>query len=642
MKEPRCIVEVADNKSGNYIRPFLRMHGEGKERVLDELHKVADCGIREVCVESRPHPDFMGNLWWEEMDAIMEAARENNMKVWLLDDAHFPTGYGNGIYRVHKEQAKIYLKETHIDICGPGNEVAVNVNPFLQDAEELLGIWLYNRPDPDSCSLSQERFREVTGDMEDGVVYLSVPEGFYRLFVIFTTRRGGGRDYYMNPIDAESVRLFLDAVYEPHYRRYQKLFGSTFAGFFSDEPELGNTPDYHFEERLGTVGIVLPWSNALDQRLESILGSGYIGRLPALWYDMGEGTGAVRWTYMEQVTLLVRNCFSCQVGKWCEDHGVEYIGHLIEDDNAHGRTGCSLGHYFRAQQGQNMSGIDVVLNQILPGFTGTIHQWAASDRDGEFFHFGLGKLGSSGACLDSRKAGRAMCEIFGAYGWGEGIFLMKWLTDHMLVRGINEFVPHAFSPTFPDEDCPPHFYAGGRNPQYPFFKQLMGYMNRMCHLFHGGARRRQAAVLYHADSEWGGPAMYFQKPVRALMERQMDCDVVPADLLEYAEFQGNAFTINGNFYRVFIIPCCSRLPVSTAAFLARAWEYRISVFVIDRMPERMTDGTALPPEAACWMRVMPLEKVADETAKVSDSFVILEHEQKDLRVCCYDREDTTV
>lgn len=53
-----------------------------------------------------------------------------------------------------------------------------------------------------------------------------------------------------------------------------------------------------------------------------------------------------------------------------------------------------------------------------------------------------------------------MCEIFGAYGWGEGVSLMKWLTDHMLVRGINEFVPHAFSPAFPDEDCPPHFTRG--------------------------------------------------------------------------------------------------------------------------------------------------------------------------------------
>lgn len=35
---------------------------------------------------------------------------------------------------------------------------------------------------------------------------------------------------------------------------------------------------------------------------------------------------------------------------------------------------------------------------------------------------------------------------YGAFGWAEGIPMMKYLTDHMLVNGINYFVPHAFSP----------------------------------------------------------------------------------------------------------------------------------------------------------------------------------------------------
>ena len=643
MRDPKCINEVITGRGGNYIMPFLWMHGEGKEIILDELDQIGDCGIREVCVESRPHPDFMGDLWWEEMDALMAAAKEKNMRIWLLDDSHFPTGYGNGVYQTNKEKAKVYLKEAHMDICGPGEEIAITVEPFLRDAEELLGIWLYERPDLGNRALSGERYREVTGELEDGMVYLSVPEGSYRLMVLYTTREGGGRCHYMNPIDEESVSLFLDTVYEPHFERYQAEFGTTFAGFFSDEPELGNTPEYHFEERLGTANIALPWSRQLRQRLEELWGPEYAGFLPALWYDMGARTGEIRWTYMEQVTLLVKYCFSCQIGQWCAEHGVEYIGHLIEDDNAHGRTGCSLGHYFRAQEGQNMSGIDVVLTQIFPGFTGTIHQWAASDRDGEFFHFGLGKLGSSGACLDPKKAGRAMCEIFGAYGWGEGVSLMKWLTDHMLVRGINEFVPHAFSPAFPDEDCPPHFYARGNNPQYPFFKQLMGYMNRMSHLFHGGTRRRQAAVLYHADSEWGGEAMCFQKPVRELLEHQMDCDVVPADLLiSVPEFHDHELHINGNRYRVFIIPACSRLPIQAAGFLEQAYRNRIPVFMVDRLPECMTDGTALPQEAKMWMRVVPLHELATAAEAVSEPFVCLNRTEKDLRVCCYDRTDTTI
>lgn len=30
------------------------------------------------------------------MDVILDEARKRGMKVWILDDSHFPTGYANG------------------------------------------------------------------------------------------------------------------------------------------------------------------------------------------------------------------------------------------------------------------------------------------------------------------------------------------------------------------------------------------------------------------------------------------------------------------------------------------------------------------------------------------------------------------
>lgn len=84
--------------------------------------------------------------------------------------------------------------------------------------------------------------------------------------------------------------------------------------------------------------------------------------------------------------------------------------------------------------------------------------------------------------------GRVMCEVYGAYGWSEGNRLMKWISDYMLVRGVNEFCPHAFDPKeYPDEDCPPHFYAHGINPQYREFEKLMRYTNRIAELLRAEA-----------------------------------------------------------------------------------------------------------------------------------------------------------
>ena len=45
---------------------------------------------------------------------------------------------------------------------------------------------------------------------------------------------------------------------------------------------------------------------------------------------------------MDAVTKLVRESFSRQIGDWCRAHGVQYIGHVIEDNNAHTRTGAMM------------------------------------------------------------------------------------------------------------------------------------------------------------------------------------------------------------------------------------------------------------------------------------------------------------
>lgn len=676
MAYPQRLEDLIEGKGGNYILPFFWMHGEDKEIIKEEIDKVCRCGIREICLESRPHPDFAGPGWWEDLDFIMEEAKKRELRIWILDDDKFPTGHANGAFEKHPELAKVYLAQRHMDVVGPVKDSAVVIAPFLGDDGELLAVLACPKPDTESLDIAGDGILDLTGQVQNGVLYFDVPQGYYRIFVLYKTRKNGGRENYMNLLDSRSVKVLIDTVYEPHYQRYQKEFGKTFAGFFSDEPELGNTPGYDFQDRLGKCDhetcshslsgqyrkpaygmqgykcdVKLPWSSELESRLGKLWGSGFCKNLPALWYDMGEKTSGIRSVYMDSVTSLVSSCFSGQVGNWCRERGIEYIGHIIEDDNAHGRLGCSIGHYFRAQTGQDMSGIDVVLLQIMPGFTGTYHQWIASDRDGEFFHYGLAKLGSSYAHIDPAKKGRALCEIYGAYGWGEGISLMKWLTDHMLVRGINVFVPHAFSPAFPDRDCPPHFYARGNNPQYRFFTLLMKYMNRCCHLLNGGIHRADAAILYHAEAEWTGKeAMLFQKPVRKLLEHQLDADVVPADWLvscgintpDAAEADNKTFRIGNAEYTSFIIPYCASVPKKAVDFAIRASKKGIPVYMVGGCPSSLTDGSAVHEEFAKCVTVVSLEELPGKVRETGKPCFSFTKSNKDLRALCYRQKDANI
>ena len=47
--------DIQNGKGGNYLLPFLWMHGEDEALVMDELDKIAQCGIKSVCLESRTH-----------------------------------------------------------------------------------------------------------------------------------------------------------------------------------------------------------------------------------------------------------------------------------------------------------------------------------------------------------------------------------------------------------------------------------------------------------------------------------------------------------------------------------------------------------------------------------------------------------
>jgi hypothetical protein len=188
-----------------------------------------------------------------------------------------------------------------------------------------------------------------------------------------------------------------------------------------------------------------------------------------------------------------------------------------------------------------------------------------------------------------------MCEIYGAYGWNTGVRLMKYLSDHFLVRGINQYVPHAFSPKdFPDPDCPPHFYAHGNNPQYRHFGKLMRYLNRMCHLFNGGTHVAPVALLYHAEAEWTGKYMYLQKPARQLLEHQIDFDVLPADLFVdmsafNASFDG-LLRVNGETFRAFVVPYAQFITCAVARFASKAAQAGFPVLFVDGLPEGISDA----------------------------------------------------
>ncbi|MBT9147482.1 MAG: hypothetical protein DDT32_01239 [Syntrophomonadaceae bacterium] len=574
----------------SYIFPLFWQHGEEEATLRDEIHKMHENGIGGFIVESRPHPDYLGEGWWHDLDVIIDEAKKRNMKVWIFDDYTYPSGFAAGRIRdQYPNLLKTYLAERHLDAVGHLNGSSFLVHSWVREDEQLVGVVAARRADGRDA-LDGASFLELTDNVNDGILYWDVPEGQWRLFFIVSTRKGGEEETkdYLNPLVKEATRAFIDTVYEEHYRRYPLEFGKTIAGFFSDEPRFGNAASY--EASLGRLHMVLPYCDALFSYLDVQWQGNFKKMLPCLWYDAGDVTGRARYVYMNVVSRLYAENFTCQIGDWCRQHHVKLIGHVVEDNGAHARLGYGAGHFFRSIEGQDYSGLDVVY-QVWPEYDDGFFTTPFGYLDADFFYWGIAKMASSAGHLDPKKQGITACEIFGAYGWQEGLKLMKWLTDHVCVRGINFLIPHAFSPKYTDPDCPPHFYARGANPQWRYFHIWSGYANRVCHLLSGGKHEAPVAVLYHAEAEWAGAYEPFEKVVKSLAKVQIDCDVLPIDALrqQMQLLEPHSLTVNQECYRALVIPYAEALPEKFIETLFKMAMNQIPVIFMKDYPRKCSD-----------------------------------------------------
>ena len=579
-----------------YITPLFWQHGEDHNILREEIEQMAVIGVNGFIMESRPFPEFLEESWWQTVEFVLNEARQRDLKVYVFDDLRFPSGFAAG--RIDRKHLKVYLKENYLDVFGPQTGTSFHLSSWLERDEQLVRV-IAVPVSEDGEKLTIDTAIDLTEKIVDNsVLWWDIPTGRHRLFLYIRTRNGGEdatRDY-LNPLDNEAVKAYLDAVYEPHYQHFSQHFGQAFAGFFADEPRFGNAPSY--SATLGKLPMVIPFSDQLLEHLSRNWGQDFSRQLPCLWHDCGENSSRARFIYMDVVSKLYAENYTRQIGDWCRAHRVKFIGHLVEENGAHARLGYGDGHFFRAIAGQDVSGLDAVLLQILPGFTSGWFLSSCGCHDSSFAYWGLTKMAASAGHLDPAKNGTTMCEAFGAYGWYEGLRLMKWLTDHFCVRGVNHLIPHAFSPlAFPDPDCPPHFYARGHNPQWRYFKIWADYANRICHLLSGGHHVATAAVLYHAEAEWtGGEYEPFEKVVQLLACNQIDCDVVPFDYLLDKQRSGLTDTcqlqIHEETFSVLIVPYAERLPEAGLLQLTEWAAAGLKVIFLRELPSAGVEGTA--------------------------------------------------
>lgn len=620
-------------KAEHNLNPLFWQRADGHEAIYEEMRRMKEVNINDFVVEPRPHPDYLGDGWWEDLDFILQKAEELDMLVWLFDDGCYPSGVANGeLAQKYPEHTKRYWSENHMDAHGPLPNAHFYIDEWMAPGESLFRVIAARRTNHD-YELDSDTLTDLTHLVSHGRLYWPVPEGDWRVFVIKLTPHGMEEhtNNYCNPLSREAVGKYIELVHERHYARYAHLFGNRIQGFFTDEPRFGNIPGYGCI--IGSCQMPLPYTDCLPEMLSSTPLGDFIRLIPLLWYTDKQGIFRdARYVYMDTVSRLFAENFTGQLGDWCRAHHVKLIGHVVEENGAHSRLGYGAGHYFRAMNGLDAAGIDVVDN-LMPEQTSGHYATMFNNYDCDFNHWGLAKMASSAAHADPKKHGDTLCEAFGAYGWFEGLRLMKWITDHLVVQGVNILTPHAFSPSpFPDPDCPPHFYARGENPQFRHFHVWSDYAVRMLDVITDAAHIAPVAVVYHAEAEWGGGSEPFEKSVKVLAQHQIDCDVVCIDTLYKATVRNGVLHAGTETFRALVVPYAQLIPPGFAEKLAEFLKAGLPVYFTGSLPERCYFGKPceLPGAQAVPTPELPkvLADIADIHCDYQDPDLLYAHYQK--------------
>jgi hypothetical protein len=520
--------------------PYYGLNGpvtiDQVERDLDTMKRL---GFQAVTVQAGYNTPFayLSPEYFAFFRKFVEQAKQRNMRVWIVDDAGYPSGFAGGRFSADAPKLRMQALEVaqQIPVAGGtalhqalGSDVvsaaAVDAEghavPILLHGSELdwtvpAGQWTVLivdhefRTSPTRSDTNPKRVKDTTQSLED----------------------------YLNP---QATAQYLAWTHEQYKHYVGDEFGKTIMGFRGDEPDfsisgLPWTPAF-FERFRATKGYDVQPYTALFAHTPS-------RRNPGVQIHLTPEQLRIKGDYYDVFSQMFAEGFFKPQGDWCAANHLEYQVHLNHEEMEMELT-HSEGSFFRDMRYVQVPGIDTIWHQI---WTDTVSDFP--------------RLASSASHVYGKP--RAFTESFAAYRPAPDVTMARYILNEQFVRGLN-LVEMMYFPATSSGPKPPPSYMGE-----PGFSDLTAYVRRMSYLLAMGRPDAQVALYLPASSMWLGDDaadVQFVSAERLLSEHQIDFDIVSDDALGHDLVAGHGTfeTLSGNRYRTVILPAPELL--SKAAF----------------------------------------------------------------------------
>ncbi|MFW6256657.1 MAG: glycosyl hydrolase [Bacillota bacterium] len=349
------------------------------------------------------------NKLMEAYEVAFKEAKKNNLEAWIFDDWGYPSGTAGGLVCTEPSFRAKKLHLTYDVVLEPGSSIELEIPEKFLAAGIFPEVGEYEYLEIDQGP--GEIFTYQVAEESPGVERLVFVTWAYDKQKVKSSCRSYPGDPAMSCIDMLNPRAtekFVEVIHERYYNRFSEYMDDLIQGFFYDEPYVA----YPF-----------PWTEKLPEKFSAEKNYELLQVLPRILVEAPFAhTGPVlkyAEDYFDVWTDMVQEGFYGILSEWCQEHNLELSGHM--DLEHHLETLHTIsGHFYKNMQCNDRPAIDVIWAQIAPDEFSDYPRYAGSLKR-----------------LLGKK--RATSETFAGMGYGLSGDLMRFITDHQALRGIDDF-----------------------------------------------------------------------------------------------------------------------------------------------------------------------------------------------------------
>ena len=528
-------ISLFENPTKEYrAAPFWSWNCELKKETLEKqieiMHQMGFGGYYMHTRVGMATP-YLSDEFMNLIGACIEKGKEVGMNSYLYDEDRWPSGTAGGFtVKASEENRQKILHFTY----SPYNDGTLVTASDIAKSKEV----------------TNEKFRllscfDILLDAESRLVSYKriqleeeVPENHEKWFAYM--EYGG----YCDVMRKETIDTFINLTHEKYKERFGHEFQSNAPTIFTDEPQM--YAKKVLDHASDKTGIHFPYTNDFDDTFKKKYGISMEDHLPVLVWENADGTiSPIRYYYHDHSTERFAEAFCDNVGKWCEENGIIFTGHMMNEVTLFSQT-TSVGEAMRHYRGFQLPGIDMLC---------------------DYRELNTAKQAQSAARQYGKEG--VMSELYGVTNWDFDFRGHKLQGDWQAAMGITHRVPHLYWVSMGGEakrDYPASI--GHQSPWYKEYSHIEDHFARVNTVMTRGTPDVRIAVIHPIESYWMhfGPADQtgahrsalgnrFDELTKWLLFGLHDFDFVAESLLpEQYQNSEKDFTIGKMKYKTVIVP----------------------------------------------------------------------------------------